>query len=85
MISEQLRELIKVKYDELKSYRKVADLFAVSHVSVKNIVTNNYVRKPAKRVPKFNKGKGEEARLKRAASQLGVNGPSDRPESSKPL
>lgn len=74
MISDEIRKLIRHRYQELGSYRKVAELFEVSHGSVRNIIQNRRKSGPDKRGPEPKLTSRDQSRIKRTVSRLSATG-----------
>jgi len=69
-LSEDMKTRIKERYEQLKSYRKVAGMFSVSHNTVKKIVLNEYKAEKRKPGPKLKISNREKRAIKNATSKM---------------
>lgn len=70
MLSKDLSERIIRAYEELGSYRKVAERFHVSHPTVRKYVLGLHESQPRRRGPKPKTSRRDESRISRAVSAM---------------
>ena len=67
---EELRDRIRAQYSDFGSYRAVARLNRMSHITVRRIVMNEYKEAPKKRGPKPKLTARHGLSIKRAAAKI---------------
>ena len=74
MISNDLRERIKARYEELKCFRAVARIFAVHHITVKRVVQNLHKGEESQAGAPRKTTKRDESKMRRAVARISSQG-----------
>lgn len=74
MISDDLKERIKAKYDEVKNFREVGRIFTVHHATVKKVVLGLYKGESSRAGAPKKTTKRDESRIKRVVTNISNRG-----------